>query len=48
VATERTRHLADRVNPAAFRLTRTNARGATVARIRETLDADLALFEIAT
>lgn len=47
VATERARYLADRVKPAAFGLTRTNARSATVRLIRESLDADLALFDIA-
>jgi enoyl-CoA hydratase len=48
VATERAVELADRVKPAAFALTRVNTRGATVQLIRDSLDADMALFDIAT
>jgi enoyl-CoA hydratase len=47
-ALDRAAAIAERVNPTAFATTRTNARGGTVQRIRETLDEDLATFHIAS
>lgn len=48
VATERARDLAARLDPSAFRATRVNARHATGAYIRETLEADLSGFAISS
>lgn len=46
VASERATALAEGLNPTAFRATRVNARGATLQRIRATLDADIDTFEV--
>jgi enoyl-CoA hydratase len=46
LARARARDLADRLHPVAFRDTRVNARRATASLVRESLAADLAVFEI--
>lgn len=48
VARERARELAGRLHPVAFRATRVNARHATATFVRDSLDTDLAVFEISS